>query len=135
MDNITLTKEGYSLLRRVVKGKKANKLLVVTFDLETNPIAEFDLHSNEGDVLVNQSLAEYVDPVSVPNHLNWDDIVIFPDPYVSAKITPTNLGEFALEQYDKNEKRFRNSEIRSWTAIVVSGIALVVSILTLISNI
>jgi hypothetical protein len=128
MDDITLTEEGYSILRRVVNGKKANKLLIVTFDLETNPIAEFDLHSSESDVLVNQGLAEYVDSVSVPNRINWDDIVIFPDPYVSAKITPTNLGEFALEQYDKNERRFRNSEIRSWIAIIVSVSALFISI-------
>jgi len=129
MDDIELTNEGYSILRKVVDGKKANKLLIVTFDYAANPIAEFDLHSTECDVLVNQGLAQYIDITTAPEiNKYWDDLVIFPDPYVSAQIIPTNLGEFALEQYDKNEKRFRNSEIWSWIALGFSFISLLVSI-------
>lgn len=129
MDDITLTKDGYSMLRKIVQGKIANHLLVVTFDSEMNPITEFDLHSSECDLLVNQRLVNYIDVVSAPDKSkHWDDIVIFPDPLVSAKIIPTNLGEFALEQYDKNEKRFRNSEFRSWLAVGISVFALIISI-------
>lgn len=129
MNDIELTKEGYSILRKIVDGKKANELLVVTFDYAANPMAEFDLHSTECEVLVNLGLAQYIDVTTAPEiNKYWDDLVIFPDPYVSAKIIPTNLGEFALEQYDKNEKRFRNSEIRSWIAVGISVIALLISL-------
>jgi len=129
-DAVTLTKDGYSILRKIVNGKNAKKLLVVTFDSEAYPITEFDLHSSECDVLVNQRLAEYIESESTPDkNRYWDEMVIFPDPLVSAKIIPTNLGEFALEQYDKNEKRFRRSEFRSWLAVGISVIALIISIL------
>lgn len=129
MDDISVTKEGYSTLRKIVKGNKTGRPLVVTFDHEINPIKEFDLHSTECEVLDHQGLTQYIDVITAPGRNKfWDDLVVFPDPYVSAKIIPTNLGEVALEEYEKNERRFKNSEFRSWIAVGISVIALLISL-------
>jgi hypothetical protein len=129
MENITLTKNGYSILRRIVNGKRDKRILVVTFDSENYPVSEFDLHASECKELVEQKLADYFDVNSFPDYVTlWDEKKIEIEHKISAKIIPTNLGEVALEQYDRNEKRFRNSEIRSWVALVFSFTSLVISI-------
>ena len=130
MENITITKEGYSILRKIVNGKRAKKLLVVTFDSENYPVLEFDLHVSECKELVEQKLADYVNVNSFPEHRTlWDEKKLEIEHKISAEIVPTNLGEFALEQYDKDEKRFRRSENRSLAALIISVISIFVSIL------
>lgn len=129
MPEISITKKGYSTLRQIVAASRENQPLVVTFDSVRTPITDFDLHAADCDVLVNEGLAEYLDLESTTDlQPVWEDTFLPTQDNVSAKIIPTNLGEFALEQYDKNEKRFRSSEIRSWIAIAISVIASVISI-------
>lgn len=130
MTEITITKKGYSILRKIVTANKEYRPLVVTFDSDRTPITDFDLHAADCDVLVDEGLVEYLDVIFTTDLQRiWEDTVLPVQDNISAKVVSTNLGEFALEQYDKNEKRFRNSEVRSWIAIGISLIAVLISII------
>ena len=129
MKEFTLTQKDYSILQKIVKGKNTDHLLVVTFDSETKPISKYDLHSTECEILEEQKLVEYIEVNSTPTERYWGDTIMRFETKNFAKVIPTKLGEFALEQFEKNEKRYRNSEIRSWVAVFISLVALVISIL------
>lgn len=99
MTEISITKKGYSILRQVVAGSRENQPLVVTFDSDCTPITDFDLHAADCDVLVDEGLAEYLDLKSTTDSQRvWENTFLPMQENASAKIVPTNLGEFFLEQ-------------------------------------
>lgn len=130
MTEITITKKGYSISRKIVTTSEENRPLTVTFDSARTPITDFDLHAADCDVLVDEGLVEYLDLISTTDFQRiWEDTILPVQENVSAKIIPTNLGKFALEQFDKDEKCFRRSENRSLAALIISVISIFVSIL------